>query len=95
MRILINIELNRINMHPFLLGKEYRRGDLLDFVGSKQGQSGVLWGDREAGCLICTSGGRHGKKAGYTDEILDDGSWWYFGQGQKGALLHKSSDGEG
>ena len=71
-------------MHPFQLGKEYRRGDLLDFVGSKQGQSGVLWGDREAGCLICTSGGRHGKKAGYADEILDDGSWWYFGQGQKG-----------
>jgi 5-methylcytosine-specific restriction protein A len=71
-------------MHPFFLGKEYGRGRLLDFLGSKQGQSGVLWGEREPGCLICTSGGRHGKKAGYTDETLDDGSWWYFGQGQSG-----------
>jgi 5-methylcytosine-specific restriction protein A len=71
-------------MHPFSLGKEYKRKRLLDFLGSKQGQSGVLWGSREPGCLICTSGGRHGKKAGYSDELLADGSWWYFGQGQDG-----------
>jgi 5-methylcytosine-specific restriction protein A len=71
-------------MHPFVAGVEYRRPELLDFVGSRQGQSGVLWGAKESGCLICTSGGRHGKKVGYSDHSLSDGSWVYFGQGQSG-----------
>ena len=71
-------------MQPFTVGKEYVRQRLLDFVGSRQGQSGVIWGPKEPGCIICTSGGRHGKKAGYSDEALADGSWWYFGQGTKG-----------
>lgn len=71
-------------MLPFAVSKEYARQRLLDFVGSRQTQSGVLWGPREPGCIICTSGGRHGKKAGYYDEELPDGSWWYFGQGTKG-----------
>ena len=34
--------------------------------------------------MICTSGGRHGKKAGYFDEPSSDGSWLYFGQGGSG-----------
>jgi len=71
-------------MLEFTIGKEYARQRLLDFVGSRQAQSGVIWGPRELGCIICTSGGRHGKKAGYFDELLPDGSWWYFGQGTNG-----------
>lgn len=71
-------------MHPFVLGQEYERTQLLEFIGSKQLQSGVLWGSREPGCLIITSGGRHGKKVGYSDHALTNGCWWYFGQGQKG-----------
>jgi len=71
-------------MHPFQLGREYPRPDLLTFVGSKQQQAGVLWGAGSPGCIIVTSGGRHGAKVGYSDEPLPDGSWWYFGQGRSG-----------
>ncbi|MDS1138963.1 HNH endonuclease [Pusillimonas sp. SM2304] len=71
-------------MYPFIMGQEYARKWLLEFLGSRQAQSGVVWGMKEPGCLICTSGGRGGKRAGYFDESLDDGSWWYFGQGQSG-----------
>ena len=78
-------------IHPFIRGREYVRVDLLEFIGSRQAQSGVLWGSSEPGCLICTSGGRHGKKAGYSDEALDDGTWWYFGQGQAGDQSLKNS----
>ena len=74
-------------MHPFNHGQEYLREELLNFVGSKQMMSGVLWGAKEQGCLIVTSGGRHGKKAGYADEELQDGGWWYFGQGSTGDHL--------
>lgn len=71
-------------MSPFVIGQEYERSRLLEFIGSRQMQSGVLWGSEEPGCLICTSGGRGGKKAGYSDERLSDGTWWYFGQGRTG-----------
>lgn len=71
-------------MSPFVIGQEYERSRLLEFIGSRQAQSGVLWGREETGCLICTSGGRGGKKAGYSDERLSDGTWWYFGQGRMG-----------
>ncbi|WP_156473225.1 HNH endonuclease signature motif containing protein [Pseudorhodoferax sp. Leaf265] len=57
---------------------------MLTFVGSQQAQPGVIWGSREPGCIICTSGGRHGKKAGYTDGQQPDGSWIYVGQGTTG-----------
>lgn len=73
-----------VDAHPFIAGREYRRHELLSFVGSKQGQSGVIWGPTQPGCIICTSGGRHGKKAGYFDERLGDGGWLYFGQGGTG-----------
>lgn len=69
---------------PFTAGVEYLRQELLGFVGSKQAQSGVIWGPLQPGCVICTSGGRHGKKAGYFDEPSSDGSWLYFGQGGSG-----------
>ncbi len=44
----------------------------------------MLWGPATPGCVIVTSGGRHGAKVGYSDEPLPDGSWWYFGQGRTG-----------
>lgn len=74
-------------MHPFHVGREYPRPELLEFVGSKQQQAGVLWGDKASGCVIVTSGGRHGARIGYSDERLSDGSWWYFGQGRSGDHL--------
>lgn len=73
-----------MNAHPFSVGAEYKRTQLLDFVGSRQAQSGVIWGPLEPGCLICTSGGRHGRKVGYFDEPQGDGSWLYLGQGGAG-----------
>lgn len=74
-------------MHPFVIGNEYERSELLKFVGSRQLQTGVIWGEREPGCTIVTSGGRHGRKAGYFDEKCPDGTWRYFGQGQSGDHL--------
>lgn len=68
---------------PYFDGGEYVRADLLAFVGSKQRQSGVLWGARRPGVLICTSGGRHGLRAGYQDQEFP-GGWIYFGQGTSG-----------
>lgn len=78
-------------MLPFVVGKEYARQQLLDFVGSKQMQTGVIWGAKEPGCIIVTSGGRHGKKAGYFDQPIESGGWWYFGQGQHGDHSEKNS----
>ena len=69
---------------PFAIGAEYPRQELLNFLGSKQPQSGVIWGDRELGAIVCTTGGRHGKKAGYEDLRQADGTWVYFGQGTSG-----------
>jgi 5-methylcytosine-specific restriction protein A len=74
-------------MHPFIIGYEYERSSLLKFVGSRQLQTGVIWGEREPGCTIVTTGGRHGRKVGYFDEKYPDGSWRYFGQGQSGDHL--------
>lgn len=59
-------------MHSFISGQEYVRSELLEFVGSKQAQTGVIWGKKEPGCLVVTSGGRHGKKVGYSDQPLKD-----------------------
>ncbi|MBO1111844.1 HNH endonuclease [Bordetella petrii] len=73
-----------MDTHYFSVGSEYRRQELLDYVGSKQMQTGVIWGPLEPGCIICTSGGRHGKKAGYFDHPTHDGGWLYFGQGGQG-----------
>ena len=68
----------------FVVGTEYLRSDLLDFVGSRQGQSGIIWGHKQPDVVLCTSGGRHGAGAGYDDGIQPDGSWHYFGQGERG-----------
>ena len=71
-------------MKQFDIYKEYNRDILLESVGSKQPQTGILWGPLEPGCVIVTSGGRHSKRAGYEDMRNADGSWSYFGQGEKG-----------
>lgn len=76
--------LERGAMHPFNVGQEYQRSRLLEFVGSRQQQAGVLWGSTEPGCLVVTSGGRHSKTNGYSDQRRPDGCWWYFGQGRTG-----------
>ena len=68
----------------FITNKEYDRQELLDFVGSKQVQSGIIWGPKEFKYVIITSGGRNGKRARYGDKKNDDGTWSYFGQGEKG-----------
>jgi 5-methylcytosine-specific restriction protein A len=74
----------------FISNTSYERIDLLDFVGSKQNQSGILWGAKKPGCVIVTSGGRHGKKVGYGDQKNEDGSWFYIGQGSEGNQNPKS-----
>lgn len=68
----------------FELGQEYDRTRLLDFIGSKQRQTGIIWGPKQSGCVIVTSGGKHSKSAGYEDNSNPDGSWTYFGQGSEG-----------
>lgn len=68
----------------FEFGEEYPRRKLLAYVGSKQPQSGIIWGPNRTDCVIVTSGGRHSQKAGYYDERKADGSWIYFGQGESG-----------
>lgn len=73
-----------IMSHPFNLGHNYERPELLAFVGSAQQQSGIIWGDKQPGVVICTSGGRHGTRAGYLDGPSGDGKWIYFGQGENG-----------
>ena len=68
----------------FILGEEYARESLLEYVGSKQARSGIIWGKKKKDTIICTSGGRHSKRAGYQDSPNEDGTWLYFGQGEKG-----------
>lgn len=64
--------------------QEYFRAELVAFVGSKQNQSGIIWGQARPNCIIVTSGGKHGDTAGYSDRKLSDGSWRYIGQGSTG-----------
>lgn len=71
-------------MFPFQSTGEYLREDLLDFMGSGQQQSGIIWGSKQPNCVIITSGGSHGKSIGYNDKKNADGTWNYIGQGSKG-----------
>lgn len=68
----------------FQIGQGYPRESLLEFCGSRQTQTGIIWGDREPSCMMVTSGGMFKAKAGYEDELLPDGTFFYFGQGSKG-----------
>ena len=73
-----------ISNHPFIIGKSYLRNDLMEFVGSKERQKGIIYGPKEAGVIIITSGGRHSKNSGYEDTQNEDGTWSYYGQGKTG-----------
>ena len=68
----------------FIVANYYERSELLKFIGSKQPQSGILWNKEGSDTIIITAGGRHTKKAGYSDNLQPDGSWIYTGQGEKG-----------
>lgn len=68
----------------FILGEEYKRPQILQFMGSRQLQTGIIWGEAQPGAVVVTSGGRHGLEGGYHDERRPDGSWLYYGQGSRG-----------
>lgn len=68
----------------FLVGRDYKREQLLAFTGSRQTQTGIMWGPSAPGCVACTSGGRLKNRHGYADERFPDGSWAYYGQGSAG-----------
>jgi 5-methylcytosine-specific restriction protein A len=68
----------------FKIEKSYERTQLLKFIGSKQPQSGILWNKEGSDSIIVTTGGRHTKRVGYSDDLQEDGSWIYTGQGEKG-----------
>lgn len=68
----------------FEFSSKYERFELLDFIGSKQPQSGIIWNKNGGDSIIITTGGRHTKRVGYSDEIQPNGNWVYTGQGEKG-----------
>lgn len=68
----------------FIIGKSYQRFELLNFIGSKQPQSGILWNKEGSDVIIVTTGGRHTKRVSYTDARRPDGTWIYTGQGESG-----------
>lgn len=68
----------------FTPGEEYRRPQILQFVGSRQQQTGIIWGPAQPGAVVVTSGGKHGREGGYQDQRRPDGSWLYYGQGSRG-----------
>lgn len=68
----------------FILNEKYERTELLKFIGSKQPQSGIIWNKEGSDSIIVTTGGRHTKRVGYSDNLQADGSWIYTGQGENG-----------
>jgi 5-methylcytosine-specific restriction protein A len=68
----------------FIINEKYERTELLKFIGSKQPQSGIIWNKEGSDSIIVTTGGRHTKRVGYSDDLQTDGSWIYTGQGENG-----------
>lgn len=68
----------------FVIGQKCKRGELLDYVGSKQPESGIIWGSQRPSVVIITSGGRFQGRVGYEDRRYQDGTWKYYGQGTAG-----------
>lgn len=68
----------------FTINEKYERTELLKFIGSKQPQSGIIWNKEGSDSIIITTGGRHTKRVGYSDDLQKDGSWIYTGQGENG-----------
>jgi hypothetical protein len=86
-----------MNSKGFQLGHEYLRQHILDYFASGQPQSGIIWSSGKTPLrpteVAVTSGGRSGKKAGFEDRELDDGSWIYYGQGPEG--IHQNPHAAG
>jgi 5-methylcytosine-specific restriction protein A len=74
----------RIAAHSFEVGMSYDREEILNFLGSKQPMSGITYGSKNPEFLAVFTGGRFGKRAGYTDGWDADGIFRYCGQGSKG-----------
>lgn len=78
----------RMRSKGFQLERGYLRKQILDHFASGQQQSGIIWSSGDEPLrpteVAVTSGGRHGKKAGFEDRELPDGSWIYYGQGPEG-----------
>jgi 5-methylcytosine-specific restriction protein A len=70
-------------MHPFVRGESYDREDVLRFLGSRQNQSGIVFGSNPSLMALFT-GGRFAKRAGYKDGGGSDGVFLYCGQGSRG-----------
>lgn len=68
----------------FAVGSSYSRASLLEYTGSQQPRSGIIWGDGAPDVVVVTSGGRHAKSAGYKDARRPDGCWEYHGQDVSG-----------
>jgi 5-methylcytosine-specific restriction protein A len=68
----------------FVIGNLYERPELLNFIGSKQRQSGIIWNKEGSDTIIITTGGRHTKRVSYSDSQQEDGNWIYTGQGETG-----------
>lgn len=79
-------------MHPFIRGESYDREQILDFIGSKQHQSGIVHGHESPDFIAIFTGGRHGKRSGYEDGWAPDGLFRYCGQGTRGNQLLISSN---
>ncbi len=71
-------------MHPFVQGESYDREEVLRFLGSKQRQSGIVYGRDIHSYIAIFAGGRSGKTAGYEDGWGSDGTFRYCGQGSRG-----------
>ncbi len=71
-------------MHPFEIGRSYDREQILAFLGSKQRQSGIVYGKANREYIAVFTGGRSGRRAGYEDGWGPDGTFLYCGQGSKG-----------
>ena len=70
--------------HPFKVGRKYRREEIAGAIGSDQTIVGIFWGNKYPDRVVCTAGGAKAEKFGFQDRELDDGSWYYYGQGTKG-----------
>jgi hypothetical protein len=70
--------------HPFEVGRKYRREEIAGAIGSDQTVVGIFWGSRYPDRVVCTAGGAKAVRFGFEDRELDDGSWYYYGQGTKG-----------
>ena len=82
----MNLDIERKNQEicPFKLHKQYRREQVKNAIGSNQEIVGIFWGNKFPNRVVCTAGGAKAEKFGFADRELEDGTWYYYGQGTKG-----------